>query len=237
MRCEIGAPVFESSAFSHPSVELFSAFWNEGYYLRIYLYPGCPRPRRQPCRHRSGIAGGARRATRANPLALVVPGRVGMRTIRFGSFAWQVPKRRNVYAKMVRLCASRRVGPLWVHREKHRGRPVFHKIGGERPPAKPGPSSRLALVEKEFFLLQAVATPESCGILDSFAVLAREESGNLVITRHLRNAGCPVRGSGVERPCMRIALCSSYAVYMRKRCWFVHIRRRSMVWRFFGNSS
>ena len=50
-----------------------------------------------------------------------------MRTIRFGSFAWQVPRRRNVYAKMVRLCASRRVGPLWVHREKHRGRPVFRQ--------------------------------------------------------------------------------------------------------------
>ena len=75
---------------------------------------------------------------------------------------------------------------------------MFHKIGGERPPAKPGPSSRLALVEKEFFLLQAVATPESCGILDSFAVLAREESGNLVITRHLRTLVVPCAAAGLS---------------------------------------
>jgi hypothetical protein len=30
-----------STELSNPSVELFSAFWNEGYYLCIYLYPGC----------------------------------------------------------------------------------------------------------------------------------------------------------------------------------------------------
>ena len=50
---------FRSSAFSHPSGELFSAFWNEGYYLRIYLYRGRCHRRLTTCRPQSGRAGGA----------------------------------------------------------------------------------------------------------------------------------------------------------------------------------
>ena len=53
--------------------------------------------------------------------------------IRFGLFTWQVPRWRNVYAKIVRLCASRRVGPLWFHRENSAG--VVCAIGGHAPPS------------------------------------------------------------------------------------------------------
>jgi hypothetical protein len=41
-----------STGLSHPSVELLCAFWNEGYYLRIHLYPAAPRPDQQTCRRR-----------------------------------------------------------------------------------------------------------------------------------------------------------------------------------------
>ena len=70
MRCANGSTFVESSAFSQPSVQLLSAFWNKGYYLRIYLYPAAPRPDRQTCRRRLETGDGGRQATREAPLVL-----------------------------------------------------------------------------------------------------------------------------------------------------------------------
>jgi hypothetical protein len=49
---------------------------------------------------------------------------------------------------------------------------------GRAVPVESHAPFRLALVGKHAFYSQILTTPEFCGILDSFAVLAREESGN-----------------------------------------------------------
>ena len=61
--------------------------------------------------------------------------------------------------KSVRLAMNRVFMRSWVHREKQRGRRAWHQIGGERPPAKPMPPSRLALVEKHAFYYYAAMGP------------------------------------------------------------------------------
>ena len=84
----------------------------------------------------------------------------------------------------------------WVHREKQGGRRAWHQIGRDRPPAKPMPPSRLALVKKFIFRYYAAITLRGVRQSSIRLVPSRaRESGNQLLQALASNSCCHAFGN------------------------------------------